>query len=203
MNSVIEAITNRRSIRAYEQKPVPHEIINKIIEAGNQAPFTSSTASQPWRFVVVENEDLKQKLLQTAFPFWKQTIEPLKETQPEIYKMASCLYDAMEEPKDVIYYNAPVILFVIGPATNPFSCVLACENIMLAAHSLDLGSCYVGFGGMVKGNPEIVQALELKDNEAIYGPIVIGYPKVNPTPAVAEALKSIAPNKNAPQTKWI
>jgi nitroreductase len=203
MNPVFEAIKNRSSIRAYEQKPVPKDIIDKLIEAGNQAPFTSITRSQPWRFVVVQNPDFKQKLLQTTLPFWKQTIEPLKQTQPDLYKMATSLYDAMDEPKDVIYYNAPVILFVIGSVNDTLNCALACENIMIAAQSLGLGSCYVGFGGMVKGNPEIVQALELKDDEAIYGPILLGYPKVNPSPAIASALKTIGPNKKDPRTKWI
>lgn len=203
MNFVLEAIKNRRSTRAYEQKTIPREIINQIIEAGNQAPFTSITRSQPWRFVVVENQKFKQELLQTAMPFWKQMIEPMKQTEPEIYKMATSLYDAMDEPKDVIYYNAPAIVFVIGPADNPFSSVFACQNMMIAAQSLGLGSCYVGFGGMVKGNPEVVQALELEDDEAIFGPILLGYPKVNPSSAVAEALKTMAPNREEPQTKWI
>lgn len=136
-------------------------------------------------------------------PIWKQTIEPMKQAQPEIYKMATMLYDAMDEPKDVIYYNAPTIIFVVGPANNPFSSVLACENMMIAAQSLGLGSCYVGFGGMVKGNPEVMQALELKEDEAIFGPILIGYPKVNPSPAVAAALETIKPVKKEPITKWI
>jgi nitroreductase len=204
MNPVIEAINNRRSIRCYEQKPVPKEITKKIIEAGNQAPFTSITRSQPWRFVVVENPEFKQKLFQTAFPFWKKSIDGMKEHYPELYKMATCLYDAMDDPKDVIYYNSPVIIFVVGPATGgAVSCALACENMMIAAQSLGLGSCYTGFGSMVKGNPEVVQALELKDNEQIYGPILLGYPKVNPSTAVANALETIGPNKKDPKVKWV
>lgn len=204
MNPVIEAINSRRSTRAYEPKPVPKDIIDKIIEAGNQAPFTSITRAQPWRFVVVQNPEFKQKLFQTAFPFWKNATDGMKENYPEIYKMATCLYDAMDEPKDVIYYNAPVIIFVIGPATGgAVSCALACENMMIAASSFGLGSCYVGFGAMVKSNVDVVQALELKDDEAIYGPILLGYPKVNPSPAVASALEKIGPNKKEPVTKWI
>jgi nitroreductase len=203
MNSVIEAINNRRSVRSYEPKPVPRDILNAVIEAGNQAPFTSLTRSQPWRFVVVENSEFKQKLLQTAFPFWKNATGGMKETYPEIYKMAMSVYEAMDEPKDVIYYNAPVIIFVIGPANNAVSCALACENIMIAAQSFGLGSCYVGFGAMVKGNADVVQALELKDDEGIYGPILLGYPKVDPSAAVAEALDDIGPNKKEPVTKWI
>ncbi|MCP8310030.1 MAG: nitroreductase family protein [Candidatus Methylarchaceae archaeon HK01M] len=203
MNPVIEAINNRRSIRSYETKPIPKDIINTIIEAGNRAPFTSITRSQPWRFVVIEDPEFKQKLLQTTLPFWKKCTEGMKETYPEIYKMGMSLYEAMDDPKDVVYYNAPVIIFVIGPANNAVSCALACENIMIAAQSFGLGSCYVGFGSTVKGNADVVQALELTDDEQIYGPIVLGYPKVNPSAAVASALESMGPNKKEPVTKWI
>ena len=174
MNQVIEAINNRRSIRAFEPKPVPKDIINQIIDAGNQAPFTSMTRAQPWRFVVVQDPEFKQKLFQTAFPIWKNAIEGLKNVDDEIYQMAVALYEALDEPKDAVYYSAPVILFVIGPSNNPLSSALACENIMIAAQSLGVGSCYVAFGGMVKGNPEVVEALELKDGEGIFGPIVLG-----------------------------
>ncbi|MFC1488075.1 nitroreductase family protein [Thermoproteota archaeon] len=204
MNHVIEAIKNRRSIRSYEQKPIPKDILNKIIEAGNQAPFTSMTRSQPWRFVVVEDPEFKQKLFQTAFPFWKNTIDGMKENAPELYEMATCLYDAMDEPKDVIYYNAPVIIFIIGPATGGVvSCALACENMMIAATSFGLGSCYTGFGAFVKGKDEIVKALELKENEQINGPILLGYPKSNTSVAINRALDRICPIKKEPVTKWI
>jgi nitroreductase len=203
MNPVIEAINSRCSVRSYEQKPVPKDIINKIIKAGNQAPFTSITRSQPWRFVVVEKTEFKKKLLQTTLPFWKNAIGGMKETAPELYKMAMSIYEAMDDPKDPIYYNAPVIIFVIGATNNAVSCALACENIMIAAQSLGLGSCYTGFGAMVKGNAEVVKTLELKDDEGVYGPILLGYPKANPSEALTTALERIKPNKKRPVTKWI
>jgi nitroreductase len=204
MNPVIEAINKRQSTRAYEQKPVTKDTINAIIEAGNQAPFTSVTRSQPWRFVVVQDPKFKQKLFQTAFPFWKNATDGMKEQYPELYEMATCLYNAMDIPKDVIYYNAPVIIFVIGPAAGgAISCALACENMMIAATSFGLGSCYTGFGAMVKGNPEVIITLELNENEQIYGPILIGYPEIKPTAAVSDALKRICAIKKEPITKWI
>jgi len=52
----------------------------------------------------------------------------------------------MDEPKDVVCYNAPAIVFVIDLADGAISCALACENIMIVAQSFGLGSCYVGFG---------------------------------------------------------
>jgi nitroreductase len=201
-NPVIEAISSRRSTRAYEPKPVPRDIINTIIEAGNLAPSRGRFVDgeilfQPWRFVVVEDPEFKQKLVQTANPIWKQSVERIKEMQPEIYENAMNLHNAMDEPKDMVYYSAPVIIFVIGQAGYTVSCALACQNIMLAAHSLGLGSCYVGFGAMIKGNADAVESLELTEDEQIYGPIVVGYPKDIPEG------RAMLSEKKAPVIKWI
>jgi len=51
-------------------------------------------------------------------PIWKKITESIKDTNPESYKKAMKLYEGMEEPKDVVYYSAPVILFVIGPVMH-------------------------------------------------------------------------------------
>ena len=203
MNPVIETIMKRRSVRLYEPTPIPRDIINTIIEAGNQAPFMSEKRFQPWRFVVVEDPEFKQELVQTIEPIRSRFVEGMKETMPELYEQAMRLYEVMDEPKDLIYYSAPVIIFVIGPARNATCCALACENIITAASSLGLGSCYVGFGAMVMSNADVVQTLELTDDERIYGPIVLGYPKVDPSESVVSALASIAPKKKEPMIKWI
>lgn len=196
-NLVLEAIGNRRSVRAYERDPVPKEVIESIIEAGNQAPCTYPF--QSWRFVVVQNKEFKEKLFQTVYPIWKESFDGMKES-PEFsgyYDKAMRLHKAMEEPKDLIYYSAPVILFVIGPEANAVDCGLACENVMIAATSHGLGSCYVGFGSLVTGNEEVVEKLELIDGERIYGPIVLGYPKDLPEE------RALRMEKKGPRTKWI
>jgi len=191
------AIASRRETREYADRPVPDEIVHTILDAGRLAGSASNR--QPWRFVVVENREFKRKLLQTALPIWKRFFESIKGADPDNYDKVMKLYNALEEPKDIIYYSAPTILFVIGPADdpNPINCALACENIMLAACSLGLGSCYTGFGSLVKSNPEVAQTLELKDNERIYGPILLGYPKEMPE---TEALRW---KKKEPVIKWI
>ena len=204
MNTVIEAINKRRSIRAFEPKPIPRDVINTIIEAGNQAPSTMGMLKgvlrfQPWRFVVVQDPEFKQKLLQTAVPVWKKMSESMKEMNPEIYEKVMNLYGAMPEPKDIIYHGAPVILFIIGPIRNAVSCALACENIMLTATSLGLGSCYTGFGAMVKGDADVVKTLELTDGERIYGPILLGYPKDAPEKSFMDQHETYV----EPMIKWI
>ena len=70
---------------------------------------------------------------------------------------------------------------------------MVCQNVMLVATALGLGRCIVGFGSLVTGDEENVEALELKDNEKIYGPIVVGYPEIVPEP----------PPKKPPVVKWI
>jgi nitroreductase len=189
MNEVIEAIKNRRSVRSYDDRPVPRDIINKIIEAGNEAP--SAMNSQPWRFVVVEDKETKRKLLQAALPNARKILEMVKEADPGRYEAISKRY---KELKDPVYYSAPVVVFVIGSGRYAYhSCPLACENMMLAAHSLGLGSCWVGFGAMVTDDPEVRSILELKGDEMIFGPILLGYPKG----------KTERPAKKEPEVKWI
>ena len=216
MNLVIETIKKRKSVRLYEQKSIPKDIINTIIEAGNLAPSTGDeklveeegemrkiTNYQPWRFVVVETKEFKQKLFQTIDPIRVNFYESMKETMPKMYEQAMRLSEVMEEPKDLIFYSAPVILYVIGPGKNAIGCVMVCENIMLAAVSLGLGSCYVGFGSLVKQDADVVKILELKDGERIYGPIVLGYPKVDPSERQVSTLAELRPKKNEPMIKWV
>ncbi len=216
MNPVIETIKKRQSVRLYEQKSIPKEIINTIIEAGNLAPSTGDMKVveeggkkrrilnyQPWRFVVVEDPEFKQKLFQTIEPVRSRFYEGMKETMPEMYERGMKLYEMLDEPKDLVFYSSPVILYVIGSTRNTIGCAMVCENIMLAAVSLGLGSCYAGFGAAVTGNADVVQALELKDGERIYGPILLGYPKVNPGEKQVKIQAELRSKKKEPIIKWI
>src|SRR5512135_3277983 len=190
MSDILEAIRKRRSIRSYETKPVPRHILKTIIEAGNEAP--SAMNSQPWRFVVVEDREAKRKLLGAALPQAKKITELVKDVDPERYEAIKKRYAELPDP---VYYSAPAIVFVIGNGRYAaHSCPLACENMMLAAHSLGLGSCWVGFGSMVTEDAEARKLLDLADDETIFGPILIGYPQ-------GESPRR--PVKKEPVVKWI
>ena len=122
---------------------------------------------------------------------------------PEMYAQGMKLYEVMDEPKDLVFYSAPVILYVLGPSKNNIGCAMVCENIMLAAVSLGLGSCYDGFGAMVTHNADVVKTLELKDGERIYGPILLGYPKLNPSESQVSTLAELRDKKKDPVIKWV
>jgi nitroreductase len=189
VNAILETILNRRSVRSYKPQPIPADILKTIIGAANQAPSGMNT--QPWRFVVVEDKALKRKLVETAVPNSKKYLEPLKDVNPARHASIMKRYEELEDP---VYYSAPAIIFVIGSGTYASdSCPLACSNLMLAALSFGLGSCWVKLGSLVADNPEIVSALELKEGESIFGPILVGYPTEQPK----------APPKKEPVIKWI
>lgn len=205
MNPVLRAIKERRSVRAYQSKPVPKDMIQQIIDAGNYAPTGHNR--QNWRFVVVEDQSFRQKLVQETRVTWQKIIgnwtqNTNTEFQEYIISLgARCLgwkslsyaetVQQLYELQDGMYWEAPVVIFVIG--TFAAECHMVCENMMLAAHALGLGSCVVGFGGMVMDNEDIVKELELKGNEKIFGPIVCGYADIVPD----------SPSKKPPVVKWI
>lgn len=176
-------------MRSYEGKEVSKEMITTVIDAANNAP--SGMNSQPWRFVVVQDETLHNKMMNAAVPNAKALMGPLKSSDPGRYDLIMKRYEELEDP---IYYSAPVIIFVIGQGKYAdMSCPLACQNIMLSAYSLGLGSCWVAFGSFITDSEEIKAELELKEDEKIFGPIVVGYPKGDTEP----------PEKKPPVMKWI
>ena len=110
MNLVIETIKKRQSIRLYEQKPVSKDIINTIIKAGNPAPSMGEMKLveeggkkrkivnyQPWRFVVVEDPEFKQKLFQTIESIRSNFYESMKDTMPDMYERGMKLSDILKK----------------------------------------------------------------------------------------------------------
>lgn len=115
---VLEAIRDRRSIRRYHRKDVPDEKLMQILEAGRWAP--SAHNSQPRKFIVVKNEKVRRELAQIA-------------------TYGSFLAEA------------PVaIAVVIDPSSSNHPVedgAAATQNMLLAAHAIGLGSCWIGAYG--------------------------------------------------------
>jgi nitroreductase len=187
MNTVIDNILERRSVRFYKDKPIPRDQMEAIIEAGNYA--ATGASAQLWRFVVVEDDKFRKKLAELALPRYKKWIDKAPEWLKAIREK---LDTQVEEP---VYYSAPAVVFVIGTGiTSDYDCSMVCGNMMVAAKSLGIGSCWVYLGQLVMDVPEVREALELKEGEKVYGPILLGYPQDNlPERAL----------KKAPLVKWI
>lgn len=188
MNQVMENIFARRSVRLYKDQPVPRETMEEIIKAGTAAPTGSN--SQLWRFVVVSDKLTREKLVKLSEPRLEKWLETYANEKFKALRKRLASQNA-----DTIYYGAPEIVFVMGKGnTAAFDCSMACENMMLAARSMGIGSCWVFFGQLVIDDAEVKEMLELKDDEKVFGPIILGYPKGDFPPT---------PPKNDPVIKWI
>ncbi|MDR3541311.1 MAG: nitroreductase family protein [Desulfosporosinus sp.] len=131
MNETIKSILNRRSIRAYKQEQIKDEELQIILNAGMYAP--SAMNQQSWHFTVVQNKETLQKINQTVKSYF------LKSGNQRFEEMA-------KSEKFNVFYNAPTLIIVSGDekAIAPqCDCVLAMGNILLAASTIGIGSCWI------------------------------------------------------------
>jgi nitroreductase len=170
MNPVLETLRNRRSVRHFESRSIPKDMLNTLITAGNQAP--SGSNAQPWRFVVVESEGARKQLAELALPVYRQWLASMPQAFQDLRKPID-----LQMP-DPVYYSAPAIVFVIGKGggASALDCPMVCQNIMLAARSLGIGSCWVFIGSLAVALPEVKAMLSLEMGDQVYGPLVLGFP---------------------------
>ncbi|MDD1751551.1 MAG: nitroreductase family protein [Methanotrichaceae archaeon] len=172
-------IIGRRSIRRYEDKAVPKEVIDKLLEAGVWAP--SGMNAQPWRFVVIENRESIDRLS-------RKTKEILVNGQwPSNYK------EAFKSEKDVIFYGAPLLILMCilkkedWRMINLLDCGLAAENMFLKAYQEGLGSCFIGFACFLNQDPELLAEIGIPKDHELIAPMIFGYPAEKPVSRPREA----------------
>jgi nitroreductase len=89
----------------------------------------------------------------------------------------------LESPGYSIYYHAPTVIMVIGKIGSRFreiDCSLCAENLMLAAHALGIGSCWIGSTEVAYENKELMAGFRIPEGYSPVGTIVFGYPEEKP-----------------------
>jgi nitroreductase len=169
-NAVLDNIYGRRSVRNYSDKEVPDEIIKEIIRAGTYAPTAMN--QQPWRFVVVKNKKLIEEYDERAK---KLFVAAFKDTM--IPAMAAYVRN-LSKPEIRLFYGAPVLILVFATpdVVNDHDCALAAENMMLAAQSLGIGSCWIGLALHLGWDAEFLKELGVPEGHKLVAPIIFGYP---------------------------
>jgi len=165
-----EIIRGRRSVRAYEDRSVPEEVIKELIDLGIQAP--SASRMQPWSFVVVEDKKLMRE--------WSDRTKELLLSQMDDNAYLKPYQAMMENKKFNIFHKAPCLLLIYGDPISPafvVDCSLAAQNIMLAAFDQGLGSCWIGFAVHIGDTPEMKHRLGVPDSYRLVAPLVLGYPR--------------------------
>lgn len=155
MTDLLNTIKSRRSIRKFKSDDIPEDILNRIIEAGTYAA-TGMNKQSPI-IVAVTNKEIRDKLSQANCKIggWKEDFDP--------------------------FYGAPVVLIVLADR-NLTNCVydgsLVMGNLMLAAHELGIGSCWIHRAKEEFEMPEWKQWLKDIGVEGEYigiGHCVLGY----------------------------
>lgn len=160
MNECISVLTTRRSVKSYQDKPVPQELLETVLAAGVNAP-TGRNMQSPVMVVVTNRETIRE-------------IERLNAK--------------FRGSSDDVFYGAPVVVIVFADSTVPTHLEdgsLVMGNLLNAAASLNLGACWIHRAREVFDTPrgrELMQKWGLDDKYVGIGNCILGYAKNEPQP---------------------
>jgi nitroreductase len=146
----IEAINTRRSVRKYLDKPVPEELVQKLLAAAMQSP--SARNQQPWQFVVIDD---------------RATLAKIPEFMPNA-AMATNAPMAILVCGDLDLETSPGYWVV--------DCSAATQNMLLAAHSLGLGAVWCGVYPRQPRMKGLKDLLGLPEMVVAHSLVVVGFP---------------------------
>ena len=151
--AMLDLIRTRRSIRKFKPDMLPRDVIERIVEAGTFAPTAKNTQSPV--IVAVTNQQVRDRLSR-----WNAEVT-----------------GSDRDP----FYGAPVVLVVLADKTCPnrvYDGSLVMQNLMLAAHALGIGSCWIHRAREVFERPEAKELLRSLGVEGEYegiGNCILGY----------------------------
>jgi nitroreductase len=159
-----EAIQKRSSIRAYEEKPVPVEILVQVLEAARLAP--SGRNSQSWKFIIVRDNERRQALGRATGG------------QPHVHTAPVIIAAVATDPEDIM---------PCGILAYPVNLAIAIDHMTLAAVDLGLGTCWIG----AFSQEEVKKILEVPEKYKIVSLLTLGYPSETGRPKTRKSLEQI------------
>ncbi|MGE5555331.1 MAG: nitroreductase family protein [Methanocella sp.] len=184
MSNLLWILKQRRSIRIFQNKPVPREHVGLVLEAAGLAP--SAHNSQPWRFIVIEDPVTKRVLAEKMAEAWAADMAKDGLTVDETKRLE----------RQVRFAEAPVLIVACFSMDGlrsyrdeerqrcerdlaAESLGAALENLLLAAYSLGLGACWYCAPAFCK--PTVRAVLKIPTNIEPSALIVMGFPAEAPT----------------------
>jgi nitroreductase/NAD-dependent dihydropyrimidine dehydrogenase PreA subunit len=194
--SLARLMGSRRSCRNFVERPVDRSILEDLVRIGITAP--SGTNSQKWTFTIVPTKTAVTTFASYISSFFKKLNAMAEKTflrtalkligkgeldqyYRNYYSLVKKAIEEWEESgKDRLFHGAAAAIIVGSKpgATCPSEdALLATQNILLAAHSMGLGSCLIGFAvSAMKEAPEIKPLIGIPAEETVYAVIALGYP---------------------------
>jgi nitroreductase len=152
----LEAIHTRRSIRQYQDKAVPEDLVQKLLAAAMNAP--SARNAQPWQFVVITDRKILQEV-------------------PKIQPNAAM---AQHAPLGILICGD--LRLELSPGYWVVDCAAAAQNMLLAAHALGLGAVWTGVYPRDDRMAGLRQLVGLPEQVNAHSLIIVGYPAEQPPP---------------------
>lgn len=180
-NPVMENILTRRTIRRFQDKQIGEEELQTVLEAGMYAP--SAGGRQGVLFVVSQDKETNEKLGR------------IKKNNSYVKMSTETVYISKEQPSIAddptiknAFYNAPTVITLFIPKEflyGPYDASAAAENMLLAAHSIGLGGCYIGSAWESFRDPfgqEILERWAVRKDYYAALHVLLGYPKDSQVP---------------------
>lgn len=188
MNETMQTILHRRAIRRFDARQIEEELLQQILQAGLYAP--SAGGRQGVIFAVCQDKEVNERLGKikraNSNPHMATAKNYVSKEQPSI----------ADDPKLTnAFYDAPTVITMFAPKNFLFSvddCAVAAENMMLAADSLGIGSCYIGQGWTAFADSygqEILRKWEIRTDYYAVMQLLLGYPKADDRHPAAKARK--------------
>lgn len=186
----------RRSARVFRDRPVPREVVQKLVEIGRWAPSASNAQPVDWlvfddpQRIAALSAQAVAALAQTARLLRNPLLRPLLrlalgaeqvkkglESVPDFERLALC----HAQGEDPIFFRAPVVLIAHVPHDDYFGredATYAAYNVMLAAHLAGLGTCHIGyFTVALSRSRSLREMLELPPDRRAAITMILGYPR--------------------------
>jgi len=149
-NEVLSCILSRRSTRNFQEQQIESIQLDTILNSAIWAP--SGGNNQSWLFTAIQNKEILLKLnelVKNGFQHW---------TPDDDYPGKLGAKASSEKQNYNFYYHAPTLIIASnrpGYENAMADCSLALENMFLAAHSLNLGSCYLNQLHWLRNDPDL------------------------------------------------
>lgn len=192
---LVRLMASRRSCRNFTDKPVERALLEDLVKIGITAP--SGTNSQYWTFTILPQRKAVQVFAERIASFFERLNATAEKTLLRTFlklmgkgeldayfrgyyrKVKEALEEWRVSGKDRLFHGSTAVILVgsrPGASCPSEDALLATQNILLAAHSMGLSSCLIGYAvAAMKRDPSIQQSVGIPAEEEIHSVIALGY----------------------------
>ena len=210
-NEVEDVIYRRRSVRFYRKKQVPEYLIRRMLETGRFAP--SAGNGQTWKFIVVRNQKMIEEMSKDVIKVCQMAMNFLDYQQPgkekrewlmklmqrfrnnDFHPIPAGAMKLIAEGKLGVWHGAPTVIILLADKRSPghpmIDVGIAGQNMVLAANSLGLGTCWVSFVKTLKYSRKWMKKLGVRYPYELATSIAVGFARGNPDGYVPRETQAI------------